>query len=406
MVLQRLYRAFVAAVFSRLASSASPKPQLDASPLPQPPTRLAPNFTISSLAQTRCHGRAFTDLTLDLILVIMAWCGPHDLLALQDVCATFRLLLFKNRYIWRLARANLELGFPLPIAAPSEEWFVRYALAGGSCTVCRRPTQALSYSYSLGIRICSASCSYYLLRASPGNIDESIIDRDILTCRPDDLDELETLMLNATPYLEGTAAAPLYRPSAIHDAYEEFYAAMDFGSLASLELTWKQRAAAMPIFMAMTEALQEAAQRYRDKKEIVERRNRALMATIARENNLEFDQLITSPTLVQSANTFARDLTCMTPQAWSTIRETCLEEIAWLRVAKARIVCRHCPGRKQKYTWAGLQGHIRAIHPESYSSIALNTHTCALCPHTTKFTQLQHLKRHVYTAHLATRTDL
>ncbi|KAJ7037999.1 hypothetical protein C8F04DRAFT_1090992 [Mycena alexandri] len=102
----------------------------------------------------------FSDLPLDLVLEIMGWCGPHDLLALQDVCTTFRVLLLNNPYIWCLARVNLELGFPLPIAAPSEEWFVRYALGGGPCTVCRRPTQEVPYSYLLCIRLCSVSCSY------------------------------------------------------------------------------------------------------------------------------------------------------------------------------------------------------------------------------------------------------
>ncbi|KAJ7724837.1 hypothetical protein B0H16DRAFT_1595331 [Mycena metata] len=163
----------------------------------------------------------------------------------------------------------------------------------------------------------------------------------------------------------------------------------------------------MPIFMAMAETLHAATHRYRARKRLVERRNRSLLAVIARENNVTFDQLVSSRTLVRYVNTFARDLTCMTLQAWMTISETCLAEIKWLRTPKARTCCTLCrPERKQTYTWAGLEAHMRAIHPETYSTIALKGHICALCPHTTKFTQLQQLKRHIYTAHLATRTDL
>ncbi|KAJ7724847.1 hypothetical protein B0H16DRAFT_287218 [Mycena metata] len=232
----------------------------------------------------------FSDLPLDLVLEIMGWCSPHDLLALQNACSTFCSLLLNNHHIWRLARANLELGFPLPIAAPSEEWFVRYALSDGPCTVCRRPTQELPYSYSLGIRLCSASCSYYLLRVCPGDVDEYIAqDWAILSTRPDNMDDVYALMLQATPYLEGTAESPMYRPSGIHDALKELYAAANSGGLDLLELNWKQRAAAMPIFMAMAETLQDATRRYRAKKELVEARNRSLLAAIARENKVTFD---------------------------------------------------------------------------------------------------------------------
>ncbi|KAJ7724838.1 hypothetical protein B0H16DRAFT_286822 [Mycena metata] len=232
MFLQRLYEAFVA-VSTRLVPSSSITPQVDSSP----PTRLGPNVTVTSLAQARSRCRVFSDLSLDLLLEVMTWCGPHDLLVVQGVCRTFRLLLLTNRYIWRLARANLELGFPLPIAAPSEEWFVRYALGGGPCTVCRRPTQELPYSYSLGIRLCSASCSYYLLRACSGDVDGCIAeDGIILWRRPDDVDEVDTLMYQATPYLEGTTNSPMYRPSAIHDGLAEFNAAIESGDTQRLEL--------------------------------------------------------------------------------------------------------------------------------------------------------------------------
>ncbi|KAJ7044733.1 hypothetical protein C8F04DRAFT_595547 [Mycena alexandri] len=174
MFLQRLYHSFVAAAPPRLVPSQSNKLKVDPPPPPQSTTRLGPIFTIASLAHTHSQCRMFSDMSLDLLLEIMGWCGPHDLVAVQDVCRTLRSLLLNNRYVWRLARANLGLGFPLPIAAPSEEWFVRYALGSGPCTVCRRPTQELPYSYSLGIRICSVSCSYYLLRVCPGEVDEYI----------------------------------------------------------------------------------------------------------------------------------------------------------------------------------------------------------------------------------------
>ncbi|KAJ6539745.1 hypothetical protein B0H19DRAFT_1180358 [Mycena capillaripes] len=269
--------------------------------------------TYLSSIRPRSNTIIFSSLPLDAILVIMSCCGPKDLLTLRQVCVVFRALLAKNPYVWRLSRANLQFGFPLPVAAPSEEWFLYYVLQCGPCTVCRRPTTELPYSFSLGIRICSAACSWYLLRCAPEDIDECIADDPgvILTKRPENLDELDTLMLQATPHLEWTAEAPLYRPSTIHNGLEELRAAVESNSVVDLE-SWKKRAAALPFFMEMAETVQRATPGYRKKKAQVEKQNRSLFVALARENRVVNDRFMTSPTLIRHANAFAADLACMT----------------------------------------------------------------------------------------------
>lgn len=104
----------------------------------------------------------------------MSWCGPKDLQEIRLVCRVFASLLAQNQYIWRLSRANIQMGFPLPAAAHSEAQFTSYVFNGGICTVgtgvdprrclllisfqvCSRHTTELPYSFALAIRICSVS---------------------------------------------------------------------------------------------------------------------------------------------------------------------------------------------------------------------------------------------------------
>ncbi|KAJ7498581.1 hypothetical protein FB451DRAFT_1426193 [Mycena latifolia] len=149
----------------------------------------------------------FSNLSLDLILEIVGWCGPRDLQDLRLVSRLFRHLLAKNQYLWRLSRAALHLGFSLPTAVNSEESLARVIFSGGPCTVCRRTTTELPYSFSLDIRICSASCSLYLFRVAPYDIDEFIAaaPHALFTGKPDSLYGIKKLMIQAMPYLEWTA---------------------------------------------------------------------------------------------------------------------------------------------------------------------------------------------------------
>ncbi|KAJ7437823.1 hypothetical protein B0H11DRAFT_2206436 [Mycena galericulata] len=116
----------------------------------------------------------FSSFPPDIVLEIMAWCGPKDLQQLRLAGRLLSTLLSKNQYVWRLSRANLGLGFPIPVAARNEAALASYILNGGPCTVCCRPTTELPYSFALDIRICSAACSFYLLRVPPFDIDEAL----------------------------------------------------------------------------------------------------------------------------------------------------------------------------------------------------------------------------------------
>ncbi|KAJ6478441.1 hypothetical protein DFH09DRAFT_431415 [Mycena vulgaris] len=346
----------------------------------------------------------FSGFSLDVVLEIMSWCGPQDLQNLLLVNRLCRNLLVKNQYIWRLSRATIHLGFPLPALATSELSFIRAVFNGGPCTVCHRTTSELPYSFSLDIRICSAACSFYLLRVAPYDVDEFIASDPgaIFVDKPEDLNDSdsETLMLQSLPYLEWSVG--LYRPSAVHSELIAFEEATD---LAELETIWNQRASQIPAFMEMAETLQSAASNYRSKKSEVEHKNRGYLAALAGRNELSFEQLVASPTLARHVNAFARDLTLLSDTAWNTIRDVSLAEVrARISSAGNPVACPFCDrGRLPERL---LRDHIRDVHPEHYVGIATKMHHCTLCLDSSRRFNLKTLKRHVFDSHLAVRRDL
>ncbi|KAK7062133.1 hypothetical protein R3P38DRAFT_3251480 [Favolaschia claudopus] len=391
---ERLFSSFlVACGFEAGESSSSGKPNLA--------------VVQSNLIHAPWVPLSFSQLPLDIALLVMGWCGPLELLALRQVCQSFRGLLAKNRYIWHLARANMGLGFPLPTAAPSEDWLASYILNNGLCTVStsslqlnvNQPQVRSAAVPPLTCHIPSPSASRFVQR-NPGVF---------LVGPPDGMDHEEcqiSLLLLATPRLEWTTDSPLFRPTCIHGALEELEAARKSdASLESLEMEWGRRARAMPLFMEMAETVQAGTPSYRKRKREVENHNRSLLAALAKENGVTLDQFITSPTLVRQVNAFAVSLTCLTRLAWDTVRIQCLNEIKWLRVPNAKTHCPFC--RKRKYAWDGLQEHIRVAHPACHTTIALpDLYNCTLCPHKTQFNDLKHLRQHVDDKHLTTRADL
>ncbi|KAJ7490239.1 hypothetical protein B0H11DRAFT_1912245 [Mycena galericulata] len=101
--------------------------------LGQRPGHGARHFSFSRLVSFETM--PFSSFPLDIVLEVMAWCGPKDLQQLRLVCRLLATLLAKNLYVWRLSRANLGLGFPLPPAARNEAAFASYIFNGGPCTV-------------------------------------------------------------------------------------------------------------------------------------------------------------------------------------------------------------------------------------------------------------------------------
>ncbi|KAJ7693944.1 hypothetical protein B0H17DRAFT_1330260 [Mycena rosella] len=346
---------------------------------PQPPLPSALRAPVS-----------FANLSLDLVLEIMSQCVSA-----------------KHQHVWRMSRANVLMDFPISLAADSETALIRCIFQAGLCTVCRRVTKKLPYSFSLDIRICSASpaaaFSFYLLRKMPQDIvrNFSKVLGGILVRRPDDIDAdaAQALMLKALPYLEGTRDAPLYRPGWVHAALTELSETTDFTSSSM-----------------MTETLQKSASRYRSRKAEVEEKNITLHVQItdswrytslssrAREHGVTFDQLVMSPTLARHSNAFARDLTRITHHAWSTMQDACLAEITWLRSPSMHYP--FCLTRKHTFAWKGLHQHLKTKHPGSVPLVASRLQTCTLCPHLTHFKDVKTVKRHVETSHFVVRKDI
>ncbi|KAF7352492.1 F-box domain-containing protein [Mycena venus] len=352
----------------------------------------------------------FSMFPLDVVLEVMGWCSPIDILNVRATSRLFWNLIAHNPSLWRLARANVLLDFNLPGAAVSEAWLATYVFAPGPCAVCRRRTTELPLSFSLEIRLCSDSCGFHLLKSDPEHFHRSL--PRVLVSRPDPGNILHIrhfLAFFALPYLEGTRGAEhlsiddftrLYRPSLVRAVVAR----------PRVELPTQTQAAVLPPrslrilqttslgdFMEMTETLVATMTQYRARRRVVQEKNRAFLAVLAHREGLTFDQLAASPTLGYHFNVFARDLTLFSGHAWSVIREVCLAEATQRMPANGR--CPFCPRRRLIPTDRQLRQHIEAQHQEEHVYMLLKHHLCTLCPPGSSVYTWKNLKRHIEQKH-------
>ncbi|KAJ7129313.1 hypothetical protein C8R44DRAFT_776482 [Mycena epipterygia] len=230
-------------------------------------------------------------------------------------------------------------------------------------------------------------------------------DPAIFVKKADHAHNIYALLFGALPYLEGTADAPLYLSSAVHQVMEEFHDSTD-----SMLMAWARRASERPAYMASAETLQAAAASYRIKKETVEHKNRNFLAALAQRNGLTFDQLVSSPTLARHVNAFARDLTTLSDPIWMTICDASLAEIrARTSPNGGPVACPFlgCENRRSLESHS-IEEHIRVVHPEQYVEIATSKHRCTLCPASgdARRYKINSLRQHVKDSHRSLRRDL
>ncbi|KAJ7930104.1 hypothetical protein B0H13DRAFT_2536998 [Mycena leptocephala] len=168
---------------------------------------------------------------------------------------------------------------------------------------------------------------------------------------PSNLNAKELFLFRSIPCLEGTSDPRLYRPSAVGVALAKLRAT------GHLDETWVANASALPIFMAMAKALYDAMPQYRSTQRLVEKKNRAFVAALAKKNELSYGQMIASPTLARYFNTFSRDLTQISDTVWETIRDVCLAEVTLRMRHNNR--CPFCPRGQYIKKDAHLQKHIQ-----------------------------------------------
>ncbi|KAJ7936948.1 hypothetical protein B0H13DRAFT_2303271 [Mycena leptocephala] len=355
---------------------------------------------------------AFSVLCPDILLEVFSWASPKDLQAIRLVCKTFSRLLNANQYVWRLARANLDMGFALPAAtATTEPSLASYIFDPAPCMVCGVLTSALlPFSFSLQIRFCSSACAAYLVRVGPESIDQnkallttapSLLYRapDVSTLNPD-----MAAMFSALPYLEWSPQKRWLRPSDIHKASDR-YTDPRVDQKALVE-TWRRKALAMPASMELSEILLAAAIRYRRRKHEVDQTNRIFLRAVAKTHTLTFTQLVCSPTLARQVNAFTRDGAVITQSAWLTIRDVALAEVRARTVSlNGRVIgCPHCGNRIRINS---LMEHIVKGHPAELVRLDLSEkisiRRCSLCPGSRREFTLKGLKMHVESAHLNTK---
>ncbi|KAJ7606382.1 hypothetical protein DFH06DRAFT_1486831 [Mycena polygramma] len=348
----------------------------------------------------------------DAVEEILARCGPSTLRNLRVVCRAFRACLDASPSIWRAARRNVLIDVALPPSGPREASLANLMFGVGPCFNCRRPTSVMPHSFSLGIRLCSYPCEYTTLKMkkSAEPVPELPLQFPVLM-------HANTLPV-ALPYLEGSAASPLYLPSAVRAAWHDFFKLCKAGSSQPLmpQITPSHQSVS-PAFtgwMATAEKLAKCSVAYREAKAAVDTKNEALIRQLAVTHNCSFEQMLLSPTLTRHVNAFARDLEVLAPTVWESIKPSVCEEIrlrtSW---ATGQTPCPFCStgGRPRLFTDRGLKQHFNASHGEDMAEdIVLADIRCSLCPRSDKVynrvTLVNHLKTCLYVTRLSSASHL
>ncbi|KAJ7936959.1 hypothetical protein B0H13DRAFT_2649336 [Mycena leptocephala] len=359
-------------------------------------------FPTRTVLPPRTETAMFSALSPAIVLEVFLWSSPKDLQAIRLCCKTFRRLLDANQYVWRLARANLDMDFALPAAAGvTEPSLASYIFDPAPCMVCGVLTSALlPFSFSLQIRLCSSACAAYLVRALLTTAPALLYRApDVSTLSPD-----MVAMFGALPHLEWSpldryAQRNVFCPSDIHKALDR-YGAPKVDQRALVE-TWRRKALAMPL----SEILLAAAIRYRRSKHAVNQTNRTFLRAEAKTHALTFTQLVCSSTLARQVNMFTRDGAVLT-QSGTRFSHPSHSDF-FLHSDGRCIGCPHCGNRVRTN---GLMDHIEEGHPAEFVRLELSEklciRRCSLCPGSRREFTLKGLKMHVESAHLNVRTDL
>ncbi|KAK7048142.1 hypothetical protein R3P38DRAFT_1852454 [Favolaschia claudopus] len=294
----------------------------------------------------------------DVFQLILSWASPLDVLNLRGTCRAFCRIIDggQSKNIWRLAFRNVLFSPPFGSAyMPSQ--IAALAFKGGECYACKKQTLAVPESFSLNVRFCSLFCKQY-----------STLARDVA--------HYQTLPF-VMPYLEGTRDRPLYRPCDAQAAWRAFSENARTSSSVLLPAITPEHHIQDPeldAWMLTAEDLCNSADRYKAKKEGIDRVNYTILEDIAAGIHLSVTQLVSrSPTLARHVNIFSMDLEILDVDVLERIRPLVLVELAQRGSFENDVLpCCFCPDMRHQrlYREYGLNLHISQRHPEQVAEPA------------------------------------
>ncbi|KAJ7857772.1 hypothetical protein B0H13DRAFT_2574208 [Mycena leptocephala] len=310
--------------------------------------------------------------------VMLSICGPSTLRILRSVFRAFCACLDEGPSIWRAARRNVLFDVALPPSGPSESSLAHLMFGVGACLNCRRPTSVMPHSFALAIRLCSFTCQYASLKKTTNNANMPYNFPSLVHV---------TTLPAALPYLEGSAASPLYLPAHISASWVQFFALCKVASEPLMPQITPTSQIIHPSFtewMETTEKLVECSHAYREAKSAIDAKHEALIRQLASEHGYCLEQILTSPTLTRHVNAFASDLGILDPAVWESIKPVVLEEIR-IRMpnANGRTPCPFCisNGRPRLFSSHALRQHFESSHGEHMAEqIVVADIRCSLCP--------------------------
>ncbi|KAF7322362.1 hypothetical protein HMN09_00014100 [Mycena chlorophos] len=323
----------------------------------------------------------FNRFPVDVGLVIIESCSPHDIVQLRMTSKRLRNIIDRHSHVWTTARANLARGQCSSVPAPpevtargnyNEASYAFWLFGGGRCdsTICENAAKGLPVSFTLRLRACSKKC------------DDWIFDSGLIYCDFKHRYDATTwgLWLPRIPFEDNGSKFFLYRRSAIRDAEDEVNQAIavtngaifcmgkfPLRTIDALTLEHRKRAESRVMLEKNAKQLVAWKIGYLAEKATVEDLNWACLKTFCATERISFNQLRHCPMTMALLEAFNRDLERITLTVWQQHRLVLRREYETLfpdrvptsSLKKHNVECPEC-GRPVKA--AGLRDHVQARH--------------------------------------------
>ncbi|KAF9467080.1 hypothetical protein BDZ94DRAFT_1318898 [Collybia nuda] len=330
-------------------------------------------------------------LALDLILEILDYCSPFDLLQVRSVCKQLCAILDRRPSFWRGAYYRLHNAPYIPPIRPSKFTIYAYTYLLFSlrpCSFCYDLTNFPPVSIPLNLNSCSRNCDFQVFQG------KSIAKVGDPTC------PISGINLHLPTHSHG---GNMYQRipdilAAIHErnAVQKTWRPED--ELVALKIRWERKHKTHIIVTEIGKDVQRWRSSYLAARHAQKKKNISLIKRISAQERIAFSTLLEAPTLRNIILAFNRDLANLTEQVWITIRGQVHQELRQRRASEMALnekkPCFIC-----KLSVKGMTDHIATIHKGTM--IHWNGQSmCSLCPIESRRIYTRHgLKQHEQDKH-------
>lgn len=288
---------------------------------------------------------AFDQISPEIVVEILGWLSPYDLLTVKVVSSTFLYLIRHNTICWIKARQNLG-NIPPPPPGLSESAYASYLFCKSRCLCCNQITDLLPVSFSFRVRTCSETCTRQLF--APAKMYTISLSLQSLRQLP----YLKRYLPFASwlPYEIISDGSVVYFRRHAEILHAQFISMVNERGLTAAEEEYRKesplRQADMAAQMKHSAALYKWSFGYLTKRKHVMQANENMIKNFARQEGIKLARLNTNAKIQQTREIFGKSLTHIT---YLVIRDICWATLKDVRPCpelpqsrRGRIQCSRC----------------------------------------------------------------